>query len=38
MTYVLDGQDYTEHGHDLLMLTQQTGTWLVVWRALLPEA
>lgn len=35
MTYVLSGQEYTDHGHDLFVLSQRSGHWIVVWRALL---
>jgi Domain of unknown function (DUF4440) len=37
MTYVLAGQEYTERGHDLFVFSHIEGTWLVVWRALLPS-
>lgn len=37
MTYVLGGQEYTEHGHDLFVFARRANTWLAVWRALLPE-
>jgi uncharacterized protein (TIGR02246 family) len=35
MTYVLSGQEHTERGHDVFVLAQRGGRWLVVWRALL---
>jgi ketosteroid isomerase-like protein len=38
MTYVLAGQEYTEQGHDLFVFCRTEGNWLVVWRALLPNA
>ena len=38
MTYVLNGQEYTEHGHDLFVFARRNKRWLAVWRALLPEA
>jgi hypothetical protein len=37
MTYVLNGQQYTEHGHDLFVFARKENKWLAVWRALLPE-
>jgi hypothetical protein len=37
MTYVLNGQEYTEHGHDLFVFARRENKWLAVWRALLPE-
>ncbi len=37
MTYELNGQSYTEAGHDLFVFTRQEGKWLAVWRALLPS-
>src|SRR5215469_3057937 len=37
MTYVLNGQEYTERGHDLFVFARRGGKWLAVWRALLPE-
>jgi len=38
MTYALNGQEYTEHGRDLFVFARRSNKWLVVWRALLPEA
>ena len=38
MTYVLNGQEYTEHGRDVFVFARRNKKWLVVWRALLPEA
>ncbi len=38
MTYVLDGQEYTEHGYDVFVFARREKKWLAVWRALLPEA
>ena len=38
MTYILNGTEYTERGHDLFVLTRRGEKWLAVWRALLPEA
>jgi len=38
MTYVLNGQDYTEHGRDVFVVVRRDKKWLVVWRALLPES
>ncbi len=37
MTYVLNGQEYTEHGRDVFVFARRSKKWLVVWRALLPE-
>ncbi len=37
MTYVLDGQAYTERGHDLFVLARRGETWVVVWRVMLPQ-
>jgi hypothetical protein len=37
MTYVLNGQEYTEHGRDVFVFTRREKKWLAVWRALLPE-
>ena len=37
MTYVLNGQEYTEHGHDVFVFARRNQRWLAVWRALLPE-
>ncbi len=36
MTYILSGQEYTEQGHDLFMLSRRDHQWLIVWRAMLP--
>lgn len=38
MTYVLNGQEYTEHGHDVFVFARQKEKWLAVWRAMLTEA
>ncbi len=38
MTYTLNGQEYTEHGRDVFVFARRDKKWLVVWRALLPEA
>ncbi len=37
MTYELNGQTYTESGHDLFAFTRDRGRWLAVWRTLLPS-
>ena len=37
MTYVLNGQEYTERGHDIFVFARRNRKWLAVWRALLPE-
>jgi hypothetical protein len=38
MAYVLNGQEYTEHGRDVFVFARREKKWLAVWRALLPEA
>jgi ketosteroid isomerase-like protein len=35
MTYTLAGQEYTEQGHDIFVLSRRDEKWLVVWRTLL---
>jgi len=37
MTYEMNGQSYSESGHDLFAFTRQDGKWLAVWRLLLPS-
>ena len=37
ITYVLNGQEYTERGHDIFVFARRSSKWLAVWRALLPE-
>jgi uncharacterized protein (TIGR02246 family) len=37
MTYVLGGQEYTEHGRDLFVVVRRDKKWLVVWRAMLVD-
>ncbi len=37
MTYALEGQEYTERGHDLFVLARRAEKWVVVWRAMLPD-
>lgn len=37
MTYELNGQSYSESGHDLFVFTHHEGKWLAVWRALVPS-
>jgi hypothetical protein len=37
MTYALNGQEYTEHGHDIFVLARRGKKWLAVWRAMLVE-
>ena len=37
ITYVLNGQEHTECGHDVFVFARRDGKWLAVWRALLPE-
>jgi len=36
MTYTLNGETYTERGHDLLVLRRDGSDWRVMWRAMLP--
>lgn len=36
MTYVLSGNEYTEHGHDVFALAKGDGRWQIIWRAMLP--
>ena len=38
MSYVLSGQEYSEEGSDVFMLTRCDDKWQIVWRALLPAA
>lgn len=38
MTYVLAGQEYTEAGRDLFVLSRGENGWLIIWRELLPDA
>ena len=37
MTYELAGQRYQESGHDLFVLSFESGAWRAVWRAMLPD-
>jgi hypothetical protein len=37
MTYELDGQQYTESGHDTFVFTHENRRWLAVWRILLSK-
>ena len=37
MTYALNGQEYTEHGHDVFVFARREKKWLAVWRAMLVE-
>jgi ketosteroid isomerase-like protein len=37
ITYEIEAQEHCEVGRDLLVLVRQAGSWLVVWRALLPQ-
>ena len=36
MTYELSGAEYRETGHDLFVFVRERGSWLAVWRAILP--
>ena len=38
MTYAINGQEYTERGRDVFVLSRQTTQWLAVWRLMLTEA
>jgi hypothetical protein len=35
MTYEMDGQTFTESGHDLFVFSHTSGAWLAIWRAML---
>ena len=35
MTYELNGQAYTESGHDLFVFSRDGGRWWAVWRTLM---
>jgi ketosteroid isomerase-like protein len=37
MTYALNGQEYTERGHDVFVFARRDEKWLAVWRAMLPK-
>lgn len=37
MTYVLNGQEYTERGRDIFVFARRDQKWLAVWRAILVE-
>ena len=37
VAYALDGKDYRDKGHDVLVLARSAGKWQAVWRAMLPE-
>ncbi|HMK31586.1 MAG TPA: nuclear transport factor 2 family protein [Terriglobales bacterium] len=36
MTYALNGQEFSESGHDLFVFARIAGQWLAAWRAMLP--
>ncbi|HEX2574157.1 MAG TPA: nuclear transport factor 2 family protein [Polyangia bacterium] len=38
MTYALEGQTYTETGHDAFVFARAEGRWRAVWRAMMPSA
>ena len=38
MTYVLNGEEYTEHGRDVFVFARRDKKWLAVWRVMLVEA
>jgi Domain of unknown function (DUF4440) len=38
MTYVLSGQEYSEHGRDVFVFARRDKKWLAVWRVMLIEA
>lgn len=37
VTYVLQGNTYREHGHDILVFSRSSGDWKVVWRTMHTE-
>ena len=37
MTYVLNGEEYTESGFDVFTFARQDGKWLAVWRTLVTK-
>jgi hypothetical protein len=37
MTYEMEGEEYSEAGADILMLTRVDGRWLIAWRLMLPS-
>jgi ketosteroid isomerase-like protein len=37
MAYELSGKQYREKGRDMLMLTRETGRWMVAWRLMLVD-
>jgi SnoaL-like domain len=37
ITYILEGQQHIELGHDLFVLSRRPGQWVIVWRAMFPE-
>jgi Domain of unknown function (DUF4440) len=37
MTYTLQGQEFSEHGHDIFVFARRKGQWVAVWRAMLSE-
>jgi hypothetical protein len=38
MTYTLNGETYTETGHDLLVFRRAGADWRVMWRAMVPAS
>ena len=38
ITYVLEGKEYTEPGHDIFVLQRANSKWLAIWRAMLTES
>ena len=37
ISYRMNGRDYHESGHDLLVLVREEGGWKVAWRSVLPS-
>src|SRR4051794_34037342 len=37
MTYEMNGQEYSETGHEVFVFTRSDGRWLACWRAMLPN-
>jgi hypothetical protein len=38
ITYVLEGKEFTEPGHDVFVFSRADGKWLAIWRAMLTES
>lgn len=37
LTYAINGQEYTEQGREVFVLSRRTTQWLAVWRVMLTE-